>query len=108
MPSEKIAIPLDPEVARAYDAAPAEEKKKMQALLSLWLRDLVSAPPATLREIMDDASRKARARGLTPEALELAVSGRATLLVSGDAALLSLSPFQNITILTPRAFLELP
>ena len=40
--------------------------------------------------------------------LELAVSGRATHLVSGDADLLSLSPFQNITVLTPRAFLELP
>jgi len=75
MPSEKIAIPLDPEVARAYDAAPAEEKKKMQALLSLWLRDLVSAPLATLREIMDEASRKARARGLTPEALESLLKG---------------------------------
>ena len=36
---------------------------------------------------------------------ELAVSGRATHLISGDADLLSLSPFQGIPILTPQAFL---
>lgn len=40
--------------------------------------------------------------------LELASSGRATHLVSGDSDLLSLTPFQGVTILTPHAFLELP
>ena len=75
MASEKITIPLDPEIARAYDAAPGEDKKKMQALLSLWLRDLVSAESATLREIMDDVSRKARARGLTPQLLDSLLKG---------------------------------
>jgi len=39
--------------------------------------------------------------------LELAVSGHATHLVTGDADLLALSPFQGVTILPPRAFLEL-
>jgi len=38
--------------------------------------------------------------------IELAVSGRATHLISGDADLLSLSPFQGIPILTPQVFLE--
>jgi putative PIN family toxin of toxin-antitoxin system len=38
---------------------------------------------------------------------ELAISGRATHLISGDVHLLSLSPFQGIPILTPQAFLEL-
>lgn len=75
MPSDKITVPLDPEAARAYDAAPTEDKKKLQALLSLWLRDLMTAEPATLREIMDDVSRRARARGLTPEALESLLKG---------------------------------
>jgi putative PIN family toxin of toxin-antitoxin system len=37
--------------------------------------------------------------------IELAASGRATHLISGDADLLSLSPFQGIPILTPQAFL---
>jgi len=39
--------------------------------------------------------------------LELAVSGRATHIVSGDADLLALDPFRGIAILSPRSFLEL-
>jgi putative PIN family toxin of toxin-antitoxin system len=37
--------------------------------------------------------------------LELAVNGRASHLVSGDADLLVLQPFRGIEILTPQAFL---
>jgi len=37
--------------------------------------------------------------------LELAVSGRATHLVTGDQDLLMLHPYRGITILTPRQFL---
>jgi putative PIN family toxin of toxin-antitoxin system len=40
--------------------------------------------------------------------LELAVSGRAQYIVSGDSDLLVLSPFRGITVLTPQAFLESP
>ena len=39
--------------------------------------------------------------------LELAVSGNATCIVSGDADLLVLNPFQDIPILTVQEFLEL-
>jgi putative PIN family toxin of toxin-antitoxin system len=39
--------------------------------------------------------------------LELAVSGHADYLVSGDTDLLALSPFQGIRILPPHQFLEL-
>jgi uncharacterized protein len=38
--------------------------------------------------------------------LELAVSGRATCIVSGDSDLLALNPFQGIAIMTPQAFLK--
>ena len=38
--------------------------------------------------------------------LELAVSGRATHIISGDNDLLSLNPFQGMPILTPDAFLQ--
>ena len=37
--------------------------------------------------------------------LELAVSGHATHIISGDQDLLALHPFQGIPILTPRSFL---
>jgi len=39
--------------------------------------------------------------------LEIALSGRATHLISGDADLLVLYPFQGIRILSPQEFLDL-
>jgi putative PIN family toxin of toxin-antitoxin system len=39
--------------------------------------------------------------------LELAVSGHATHIVSGDSDLLALNPFQGILILPPQAFLKM-
>ena len=75
MALENITIALDPEAARAYDAAPADDKKKMQALLSLWLRNLMTAEPAALKQIMNEVDRKARARGLTPEVLDSLLKG---------------------------------
>ena len=38
--------------------------------------------------------------------LELAVSGRATHIITGDADLLVLSPFQGIAIMTPGEFVQ--
>lgn len=38
--------------------------------------------------------------------LELAVCGRASHIVTGDADLLALHPYRGIAILTPHAFLE--
>lgn len=70
MAGKTISIPLDAETAKAYDAAPAEEKKKMQALASVWLRELAAAEPAALSEVLDELARKARERGLTQEMLE--------------------------------------
>jgi putative PIN family toxin of toxin-antitoxin system len=38
--------------------------------------------------------------------LELAVNGRADLIVSGDADLLTMNPFRDIPIVTPAMFME--
>lgn len=38
--------------------------------------------------------------------LEVAINGKADLIVSGDEDLLSLNPFRSIRIVTPAAFLE--
>lgn len=38
--------------------------------------------------------------------LELALNGKADLIISGDGDLLAVSPFRNISVLTPAAFLE--
>ncbi|MBY0436416.1 MAG: putative toxin-antitoxin system toxin component, PIN family [Cyclobacteriaceae bacterium] len=38
--------------------------------------------------------------------LELAISGKADCIITNDADLLVLSPFENIPIITPKAFLD--
>jgi hypothetical protein len=70
MALETITIPLDSETAKAYKSAPASDQRKMEALLRLWLRDLATADSSTLEEVMNHISKKAQARGLTPERLE--------------------------------------
>jgi hypothetical protein len=75
MPTENISIPLDPQTARAYGAAPAEEKLKMQALVGLWLRELTSNELPSLEQVLDEAGRKAQTRGLTPEVLDSLLKG---------------------------------
>lgn len=75
MPNETITLPLDPEAAKAYKAAAPEDQKKMQVLVSLWLRELATTEPPDLKKMMDEASQKARARGLTPKILESLLKG---------------------------------
>ncbi|CAN5445009.1 hypothetical protein BH24GEM3_BH24GEM3_08800 [soil metagenome] len=68
MATERITIEVDAEAARAYRAASAEERRKIQALVSLRIKDL-TAVDSPLQEIMSQISRKAQERGLTPEIL---------------------------------------
>lgn len=69
-----VNIPLDNETAKIYEKAPQADKKKMQVLLSVWLREF-EKPSISLDELMDDISRKAQERGLTPEILESILNG---------------------------------
>jgi hypothetical protein len=75
MATNRITIPLDPETAKAFREARPTEKRKMQALVSLWLRDLAAEKPATLKHILDDVSEKAVQRGLTPKILDALLKG---------------------------------
>jgi hypothetical protein len=70
VPKAAITIPLDPQTARAYDATRADEKRKIQALLGLWVRELTANERPSLTEVLDEVGRKARVRGLTPEVLD--------------------------------------
>ena len=70
MATETITIRVDGDAAKAYQTAPPNQQRKMEALLSLWLEDVATAEPATLKRMMTDLSKKARARGLTPELLD--------------------------------------
>ena len=75
MPNPTVTIPLDPQTARAYDEASPEEKRKIQVLLALWLRELASSERRSLDQVLDELGRKAQARGLTPEVLDSLLKG---------------------------------
>jgi hypothetical protein len=68
METKTITIRVSPEAALAYEAAPAEQKRKLDALLSLKLTE-VTRGKKPLEEIMSEISRKAQERGLTPDNL---------------------------------------
>jgi hypothetical protein len=69
MQTEEITIRVDSEAARSYRAASEQERRKLDLLLSLRLLDVLR-PSRPLKEVMQDISRKAQERGLTPEILE--------------------------------------
>ncbi len=67
--AEEITLTVDSEVARAYNSASPEEKRKLDLLVSLSLREATSSE-RSLQEVMLEISEKARSRGLTPEILQ--------------------------------------
>jgi predicted nucleic acid-binding protein len=72
------------------------------SLFQDWLRDVLDSA-----ELVSISERIAACRDPKDDKfLEVAVSGRADLIVSGDADLLAINPFRGIPIVTPAAFLE--
>jgi len=67
---QEITIEVTPEVAEAYQSASPQERKKIQAIVSILLQKQVDKDVAFVQELMDEISDRARARGLTPEILE--------------------------------------
>jgi hypothetical protein len=64
-----ISIQVDAETASIFSALLPQERRKLELLLDLRLRELLSAPTRPLREIMDDIGQRAESLGLTPEKL---------------------------------------
>jgi hypothetical protein len=73
------------------------EQERLQ-FLSVLLRDALTIP---ITESITDC-RDAKDNKF----LELATSGKADTIISGDTDLLELHPYRGIEILTPRAFLD--
>lgn len=69
MPTEEITIRVDPETARVYRTVPEPERRKLDLLLNLQLREVIRAGDS-LEQFMREVSRRAQARGLTPEILQ--------------------------------------
>lgn len=70
MTTATISLEVDADTARAFAAASAEDRRKLQLLLGLRLRELTASPARPLKEVMDEIGRYAEAQGLTPEILE--------------------------------------
>jgi hypothetical protein len=67
---QEITIEVSSEVAEAYQAASPQARQKIQTFISILLQDHIERDVALLRELMDEISDRAEARGLTPEILE--------------------------------------
>jgi hypothetical protein len=70
-----ISIEVDAESARAFSNASSEERRKLQLLLGLRLRELTGGPGRPLKEIMDEFGSRAEARGMNQEVLETLLHG---------------------------------
>jgi len=75
MSTENISIAVDADAARSFFEARPEERRKMEILLDLRLRELTSKDARCLKEIMDEIGSQAEAKGLTPEMVESMLRG---------------------------------
>ena len=66
MGTTNITIEVDETAAKAFAEASHGEKQRLQLLLSLRLQELTAEPSKTLQTVMDEISRAAESRGLTP------------------------------------------
>jgi len=73
------------------------EEERLQFLAALLLEAIFVEITATIKDCRDPKDNKF---------LELAVSGNADVIISGDEDLLILHPFRGISILSPRDFLD--
>ena len=70
MSTETISIAVDADTALSFCEASPEERRKLELLLRLRLRELTLGRVRPLQEIMDEIGTKAEVQGLTPEILE--------------------------------------
>ena len=69
MTTQPITIQVDESAARVYESASPEERRKLEALLSLQLLE-AGAPGMPLRDLMRMIGQRAQERGLTEEMLQ--------------------------------------
>src|ERR1700732_1965136 len=65
-----ISIPLDADTSRAYESAAPAERRRIEILLGLRMRELANGGGASLQAVLDRVGRKAVERGLTQETLD--------------------------------------
>ena len=67
--TEQITVSVDPEVANAYRLASDADRRKLDLLVNLRLRDATRSN-TSLNDVMFQISQNAQQRGLTPEILQ--------------------------------------
>lgn len=95
--SEATLEEIDDVLRRPKLARYVSESQRLE-FLAAYIRDAEDVAIATRLRACRDAK--------DDKFLELAVEGRATHVVTGDADLLTLSPFRGISIVTPVDFLR--
>ncbi len=69
METRTITVRVDAETADAYEASSEVDRRKIDLLINLKLKEVVKKV-RPLEEVMEEISRKAQERGLTPEILD--------------------------------------
>jgi hypothetical protein len=75
MTMQEITIHVTPDAAATYLAASDGDRRKLDALLSLRLSEAAEGK-RSLRDVIQDASQEAQAKGLTPEILQEILNGK--------------------------------
>jgi len=70
-----ISIRVGDETAQAFSGASLEDRRKLELLLDLRLRELLGGPTRPLDQIMDEVGAQAVGQGLTQEGLEALLHG---------------------------------
>ena len=63
--TDQIIVSVDSDVARLYRSVSDRDRRKLDLLVNLRLREATESPKS-LRDIMREMSRDAQRRGLTP------------------------------------------
>jgi len=67
--SDQITVSVDPDVANAYRMASDNDRRKLDLIINLRLRDATRSK-SSLQDVMREISQNAQQRGLTPEILQ--------------------------------------
>jgi hypothetical protein len=67
MATSTISLEVDSDAAKAFSAASPADRRNLQLLLSLRLRELTTKPSRPLREVMEEIAANAAANGMTPQ-----------------------------------------
>jgi hypothetical protein len=73
MKTETITVHVTPQAATAYRAASAEDRRKLDLLVSLQLSGSLNSGDS-LEKVVEDMGQEAAAAGLTPEILDSIVN----------------------------------